>query len=191
MGSNPSVATADSVNRTVFSSNGGQTIDRSTNTPWTAMNYTRLADGRLISVAFIPTNDSCPEKNADGSTTFRPVKLQVFTSSDLGKTWTESTAPVTAPDGVQFGMNRGMRVNRGVMQLPDGTILVGAYTNFGPDTNPTRTILLQSTDGGKTFSVRSTVGSRRHAVRLGGHRGPQHGGVHRRPADPSGLKNRG
>src|SRR5690606_39906878 len=54
-------------------------------------------------------------------------------------------------------MSNGLRVHRRVIELADGTLLVPAYTVF-QETSPTSTsIVLQSTDQGKSWTLRSEI----------------------------------
>lgn len=104
----------------------------------------RLADGSLMALLFTPLPAPAPNKFA----------ISVGTSTDLGDTWTTHLAPLVEN---KWKMSY-YRVTRETMQLPDGTILQGVYA--GGTINGLAgqyTMILQSTDGGKSFSQRSAV----------------------------------
>src|SRR5262249_51722905 len=52
--------------------------------------------------------------------------------------------------------NRGMRIWRNPILLPDGTVLQPAYTTLKDDPSQ-RSILLQTKDAGRTWTMRSTI----------------------------------
>ncbi|NNG36791.1 exo-alpha-sialidase [Nakamurella aerolata] len=103
----------------------------------------RLRNGDVLSSNFVPT------ANGDGTDGFA-----MFRSSDVGKTWTEYRAKIVE-DKWQFGW---YRIHRDMLELDDGTLLLGAYGNG--TVNGVRkgySLILQSTDGGKTWTQRSAV----------------------------------
>ncbi|SDS29720.1 sialidase family protein [Microlunatus soli] len=144
---NPDVATEDSVTLTSTSRDGGRTFLTTQPTDWASLSYLRLSDGSIKEVDFIP-------EWADSGHT--AIVLDVHSSDDLGETWTGTKAPVTPPEGKKFALERGLRITRGLMELPDGTLLQPAYTQYAGDVG-WRSILLQSTDDGGSWTVRSTI----------------------------------
>jgi len=106
----------------------------------------RLDDGSLLSIEFIP-------EWTDESRT--SVNLKVWRSPD-GSTWTLSKGRFTPPPGDVLGpMDRGLRVHREPILLPDGTLLLPAYTAFQGQTPSS--IILQSTDRGTTWTLRGKI----------------------------------
>lgn len=145
---NPDVGTAASVVNMSESDDSGLTfLNTQQNYPTTALNMVRLSDGSLLAIDFIP------EWTSDQHT---QVNLVVHTSKD-GRKWTTIKAPVTMPPDKKLGpMSNGMRVHRGPLLLPDGTLLVPAYTVLTGSSRQL-SIVLQSTDQGLTWSLRSTI----------------------------------
>jgi hypothetical protein len=145
---NADVGTAASVvNMSVSGDSGLTFLDTRQNYPATALNMVRMPDGTLLAIDFIPqwTDDQHTQ-----------VNLLVHTSADGGQ-WTTIKAPLTMPPDMKLGpMSNGLRVHRGTMVLPDGTLIVPAYTVL---TGSSRQIslVLQSTDRGRSWSLRSAV----------------------------------
>lgn len=108
-------------------------------------NASVLADGSLLSVAFVPAW----EKGAQVAT------FATWSSPDAGETWVTGVGAFDAGEVI-----RGLRFHRGMIQVPDGpaagTILVPFYGLFGDD--QTRTIgLAASADGGATWGRWGTI----------------------------------
>ncbi|NNG35180.1 discoidin domain-containing protein [Nakamurella aerolata] len=145
---NADLASADAVSVVARSGNSGQTWNTVGPSDWMALNMAKLADGSLLTVDFIPEWTDASHRN---------VVLVSYRSTDGGSTFTRSTVPVAPPAGTNWGpMERGLRVARGLYQLPDGTLLMPAYTQVTGDP-AARVIILQSTDNGASWSVRSTI----------------------------------
>lgn len=104
----------------------------------------RLSNGSLMALLFTPTAAPAPNR----------LGISVATSTDLGASWTRRVAPIVEN---KWKMSY-YRVTRDTMQLPDGTILQGVYGagTIGGVTGQF-SMILQSTDGGKSFSQRSAV----------------------------------
>lgn len=106
-----------------------------------AISMARLDDGSLFAAEFLPTTDSAGA-----------LALRIARSTDLGRTWTRSTAKLIQ-DKITF---RSLRVHRGILQLTDGTLLMPAYGSATGDPKG-RTALLQSTDRGQTWTIRNAA----------------------------------
>ncbi|MFC7624565.1 sialidase family protein [Microlunatus sp. GCM10028923] len=147
---NPDVGGAASINNMAFSYDSGKTfLDVQRNYPFSALNMARLRDGTLISIEFIP-------EWTDSSHTTTDLKL--WTSTDDGETWKPSRGTFTPSPGRTIGpMSNGLRVHRRVLELADGTLLVPAYTAFKETLPGWASIVLQSTDRGKTWTMRSEI----------------------------------
>ncbi|SEE88187.1 sialidase family protein [Jiangella alba] len=148
---NDDVAAADSiVNMSVSDDSGLSFLTTQRNYPTTALNMTRLPDGSLFAVDFIP-------EWADATRT--SVNLLSWRSADGGQTWERIKGRFTPPAGDQFaGTDRGLRVHRVPRVLADGAIVVPVYTVYR--SAPRRvSAFLQSTDGGLTWTQRSVVPS--------------------------------
>ncbi len=103
----------------------------------------RRSNGEIVVPRFMP------DWNGTG-----PV-IVTRVSADRGQTWTTRSAAVTPPPGKTFttnGFDKGMRVHKGAMELPDGRLIVGAYGKFAEDAKWS-SFLLTSTDGGASWSV--------------------------------------
>lgn len=114
-----------------FQTGGGQT---------NVLNAARLDDGSLLAVEFLPIIDP-----ATGV-----ISLDTARSTDLGRTWTRGAATFVQ-DKVKF---QWIRVHRGITVLVDGTLLMPVYGTAVGETKH-RSTLLQSTDNGQTWTVRS------------------------------------
>jgi len=145
---NDDVATAESVNNMSTSLDSAVSfLNTRRNQSVSAHNMLRLNDGSMLSVDFIPewTDES-----------HKAVNLKVWRSTDLGETWQLTKAPFTPPPGKVLGpMDRGLRVHREPMLLPDGTIILPAYTAYQGERGSS--IVLQSTDGGATWTQRGQL----------------------------------
>jgi hypothetical protein len=145
---NPDVGTAASVvNMSVSNDSGLTFLTTQRNYPTSALNMVRMPDGSLLAIDFIP-------QWADDQHTY--VNLLVHTSPD-GRKWTTVKAPVTMPPDMKLGpMSNGMRVHRRPMVLADGTLIVPAYTVLAGSSRQI-SIVLQSTDRGRSWSFRSAI----------------------------------
>lgn len=145
---NPDVGTAESVLNMSTSDDAGLSfLTTQRNYPASALNMTRMPDGSLLSIDFIPewTNENHTQ-----------VDLMVRTSRD-GKKWELTKAPLTMPTDKQLGpMSNGLRVHRRPLLLADGTLIVPAYTVLRGSSRQL-SIVLQSTDHGRTWSLRSVI----------------------------------
>jgi hypothetical protein len=145
---NADSGTVDSVNGLRVSYNSGTSYNEFQDNTATALGMARLPDGDIIAVDFIP-------EWADAERT--SVFIVSKNSQDMGRTWKTVRGRFTPPAGsVLGGFDRGLRVHRGPIQLTDGTLIVPAYTQYVGDPR-NRTILLQSTDAGRSWTQRATI----------------------------------
>lgn len=146
--SNQDVGSAAASNNLSVSDDGGLTfLNTVRGESVQAQNAARLPDGSLMSPEFIPIW-------GDAAHTFSNLKVRRSTD---GKNWGPvELAPVENLPGHRLGpMSNGMRVAGNPITLPDGTIVIAAYTAFvGEKQNG---MLLQTTDGGKTWKIRSIL----------------------------------
>ncbi|WP_152366114.1 sialidase family protein [Microlunatus speluncae] len=149
-GANPDVGSAASINNMAVSEDSGKKfLEAQRDYPLQALNMGRLRDGSLISIDFIPEWTDASHKTTD---------LKIWKSTDNGRTWDPSRGIFTPSPGRTIGpMSNGLRVHRRVIELADGTIMVPAYTNFAETRSTTTSIILQSTDRGKTWTMRSEI----------------------------------
>ncbi|OLF18525.1 exo-alpha-sialidase [Actinophytocola xanthii] len=144
---NDDVASADSVNNMSTSLDSGLSfLTTQRNAPTGAFNMVRLDDGSLLSIDFIP---EWRDEAHSG------INLKVWRSTDAGATWKLTRAPFTPPPGKVLGGNRGLRVHREALLLPDGTIIVPAYLAYVGERQAS--IVLQSTDRGRTWTQRGQI----------------------------------
>jgi hypothetical protein len=145
---NDDVAAADPiVNMSTSLDSGLSFLTTQRNAPTSALNMIRLDDSSLLSVDFIP-------KWRDAAQT--AINLRVWRSRDDGATWKLEKAPFTLPPGKEFGTtNRGLRVHREPLQLPDGTLILPAYLAYKGE--QASSIVLQSTDRGATWTQRGQI----------------------------------
>lgn len=147
-GGNPDVGTAASINNMSTSEDSGKTfLTTVRDSGASALNMTRTPDGSLLTIDFIPAWKDATQTS---------INLIVRTSKDGGKTWKVRKAPVTTPAGKLFGLSNGLRVHRRPLVLADGTLIVPAYTVF-KGTSQQTAIVLQSTDQGRSWSVRGEI----------------------------------
>ncbi|WP_162606681.1 exo-alpha-sialidase [Jiangella asiatica] len=111
---------------------------------FTMVATTRLRDGALLSASFVPTTAPAPNR----------VGISMARSTDLATTWTQWTAPLVEN---KWRLN-WYRIHRDIIELADGTLLMGAY-GHGTIAGVTKeySLVLESTDGGQTFQQRSAV----------------------------------
>lgn len=146
----PDIGSADVNNGLLVSHDGGESFTdrRAVNMNTHAMR--RTANGEIVSVQFIPRwTDS--NQNA--------VQVRSFVSGNLGKTWSERLGSYTPPAGKQLAQSafdRGFRVHKDLLQLPDGTLLTAAYGRYVGDP-AWRSWIIQSTDNGRSWTERGTI----------------------------------
>jgi hypothetical protein len=102
---------------------------------------TRLRDGRILTAQFT-ANVTSPTGLA----------VRMGSSGDVGRTWTDWTATVLQPS-TPLGW---VRVQRTLMQLNDGTLLMTGYGAIKA-TGEGVSLVFQSTDDAHAWSVRSIV----------------------------------
>lgn len=139
----------DSVHNTVppgvlVSHDGAKTfVDRRDDTLLNTTTMMRLDNGHYIAPDFVPEwTDSGPV-------------VVTRLSRDRGKTWSVVKGHITPPAGKTFTnvkFDKGIRLHKNAMQLPDGRVLVGAYGMFGEDQRWSA-MILSTTDEGTTWSV--------------------------------------
>lgn len=148
-GANDDVATADPVHNMAVSEDSATSfLTTKRNFPVGAANMTRLPDGTLMTVDFIP-------EWADDTRT--SVNIRSWTSKDNGATW-KLTKGLFTPPSPFAGTDRGLRVHRKPMILADGALVVPAYTYYAADRRRS-SIFLQTTDGGRSWTQRSKIPS--------------------------------
>ncbi len=107
---------------------------------------TRLRDGTVLTSNFVPRSltPSTPDR----------FGIMMARSTDLAGSWTTWTAPLVEN---KWRLN-WYRVHRDLIELADGTILMGAYGQ-GTIGGVTKeySLVLESGDGGQTFRQRSAV----------------------------------
>ncbi len=147
---NPDVGSAASINNMAFSNDSGKTfLDVRRDYPFSALNMGRLRDGTLMSIEFIPVWTDASHRTTD---------LKIWKSTDNGQTWKHTLGTFTPPPGRTIGpMSNGLRVHRRVIELADGTIMVPAYTAFKETLPGWTSIILQSTDQGTSWTMRSEI----------------------------------
>jgi hypothetical protein len=105
---------------------------------------TRLRDGSVLSASFVPT--TAPEPNRNG--------IMIARSTDLAKSWTTWNAPLVE----NMWKLSWYRIHRDMIELADGTILLGAYGQ-GTINGVTKqySLVFESTDDGRTFRQRAAI----------------------------------
>lgn len=114
---------------------------------FTMVGTTRLRDGSLLSASFVPASVTPP------APTHR-ITFPMARSTDLATSWTTWDAPLIEN---KWRLN-WYRVHRDLIELADGTILMGGYGN-GTINGVTKeySLVFESHDGGQTFQQRSAV----------------------------------
>lgn len=103
-----------------------------------------LSDGSLMALLFVPVAAPAPNR----------LGISVAVSTDQGASWARHLAPIVEN---KWKMD-WYRVTRDTLQLPDGTILQGVYGSGTVNGVAGQySMILQSTDDGKSFSQRSLV----------------------------------
>jgi hypothetical protein len=114
----------------------------------------RLRDGSVLSASFVPVSAPAPNR----------VGFPMARSTDLAKSWTTWTAPLVE----NLWKLSWYRVHRDLIELDDGTIIMGGY---GQGTINGRvgeyTLVFESSDGGKTFRQRSAINTVDNTNELG------------------------
>ena len=152
-GENADTATAPIEGGRVLSNDGGLTFPAATyqhtdgvGTPGTFA--VRLRSGRLVSIDFRPL-----------SSTASTATVATFSSTDNGASWTQGTATYTPPSGANPS---SLRTDEQPIELADGTIVDSTYVTGANGLS--NSILMQSTDGGATFSRRGVIAAATSAV---------------------------
>lgn len=140
---NPDVGSADPVIGYKRSTDGGATFPSTHSTGDTSFGTAgRLKDGTLIDVAFIPISIASTTK----------VNLRVKKSSNNGVSWTPIDSTLTTTSGWTWGgMNRGLRVNQGMITDAAGNLYISYYTKYTGDLGM-RVETAISRDGGVTWT---------------------------------------
>jgi hypothetical protein len=139
---NPDVGSADPVIGYKRSADGGQSFPAAHSTGDSSFaTTTRLADGSLLDVGFIPVSI------ADADT----VNLRVKRSVNDGVSWTPVASTLSTNSGWTWGaFNRGLRVNPGMIRNGAGELFISFYTRYTGDPG-TRTEIARSRDNGVTW----------------------------------------
>ncbi|MCW3818921.1 discoidin domain-containing protein [Micromonospora sp. DR5-3] len=145
---NEDIATVDNLAAMIHSDDRGYTfpsgIDRNSGSGF----YTKLRDGAILMVEFIPA------KVIDSHT----VELVSRRSTDNGKTWKREAAMFTTDQTFNPArFDRGMRAHRDIFYALDGSLLMGYYTAYQQDSGH-RAEIARSIDNGKTWKRYATVG---------------------------------
>ncbi|MBM7783701.1 exo-alpha-sialidase [Tenggerimyces flavus] len=111
---------------------------------FTMVATTRLHNGDVLGASFVPTTAPAPNR----------IGIPMAKSTDVAKSWTTWTAPLIEN---KWRLN-WYRVHRDLIELEDGTILLGGYGN-GTINGVAKeySLVFESTDGGQTFRQRSAV----------------------------------
>jgi len=122
----------------------------------------QLSDGRLMADFYSWHNVRAEEKQAVKEPkwwlgqSIAPysaayvVGVSIVTSADGGRTWSKHYTLVNAPGWLDFATNKP------VLELPGGTLLVPMYGRR-PGDNHDSSVVMRSTDGGRTWSRPSVV----------------------------------
>lgn len=145
-GRNEDSPTAPPRNTRAIGENNGQIF-----TPYTALPAehamvasTRLRSGTLLTASFVPVSSPAPNR----------FGILMASSTDAAKSWQNWTAPITE-DKWKLGW---YRIHRDLIELADGTLLLGGYGKGAIDgVTKEYSLIFESTDGGKSFRQRSAV----------------------------------
>lgn len=111
---------------------------------FTMVATTRLRDGAILSASFVPVPSPAPNR----------FGFPMAKSTDVAKSWTTWTAPLIEN---KWKLS-WYRVHRDLVELADGTLLLGGYGSGVIDgVNKQYSLVFESTDGGRTFRQRSAV----------------------------------
>lgn len=155
--SNEDLPQADSAASMIHSDDAGFTFPSGINTDTGAGWFSKLRDGSILGVEFVP------KRLVDDHT----VELISRRSTDNGRTWKDFTATFTTDksfDGSKF--DRGIRVHRDIFYATDGSLLMTYYTSYAGDPLY-RTELARSTDNGETWQRYATVATLTDGVWMG------------------------
>lgn len=143
--SNEDVATADGERLVARSTDNGHTFPygyQDSIPPFSS----KLRNGDLFGVEFIP-------KSAEQHT----ATLVQRRSSDLGATWKEETGRFTTDKTFDPGsFNRGLRVQRDILDDSQGRLLLSYYTKYAEDSAGSAELAI-SKDNGKNWQRLSTI----------------------------------
>lgn len=104
----------------------------------------RLHDGSVLSASFVPVTAPAPNR----------FGIPMARSTDVAETWETWTAPLIE-DKWKLSW---YRVHRDLVELPDGTLLLGGYGSGTINGVANEySLLFESTDGGKTFRQRAAI----------------------------------
>jgi hypothetical protein len=145
-GRNEDSPTAPLVNTRAIGEDNGQIFKPYDALPstFTGVATTRLRNGDILSASFVPGTAPAPNR----------IGFPMAKSTDVAKSWTTWTAPLIE----NKWKLAWYRVHRDLLELADGTLLLGGYGKGvinGVDKE--YSLVFESSDGGKTFSQRSAV----------------------------------
>jgi hypothetical protein len=104
----------------------------------------QLRDGSILAASFLLDSSPAPNRFA----------VKMARSTDVAGSWTTYNAPLIEN---KWKLS-WYRIHRDLMELPDGTLLLGGYGQGTIDgVNKQYSLILQSTDRGKSWSQRSAV----------------------------------
>jgi hypothetical protein len=105
----------------------------------------RLRNGSMVSVPFDAARSTNPSSTV--------CTFNYLTSANNGGNWSAQTGgTVTFPVQTYW-----MRFHRGIFQENDGTCYAPAYVSYAVSGGATRSVLLKSTDNGKTWTLHSEI----------------------------------
>jgi hypothetical protein len=131
--------------RAVADNNGQVFVPYSALPPeFTMVATTRLRDGSVLSASFVPGTAPAPNR----------IGIPMARSTDVAKSWTAWTAPLVE----NLWKLDWYRIHRDLIELPDGTLLLGAYGK-GTINGVFKeySLVFESSDGGQSFRQRSAV----------------------------------
>lgn len=131
--------------RAVADDNGQVFVPYSALPPeFTMVATTRLRDGSVLSASFVPGTAPAPNR----------IGIPMARSTDVATSWTSWTAPLVE----NLWKLDWYRIHRDIIELPDGTLLLGAYGK-GTINGVVReySLVFESSDGGQSFRQRSAV----------------------------------
>jgi hypothetical protein len=102
---------------------------------------TRLRNGRILTAQFTAATQSPTG-----------LGIRMGSSADVGRTWKSWDAPVTQPDTALAWI----RVQRTLMELPDGELLMTGYGAIKANGQAV-SLVFESSDNGHTWAVRSII----------------------------------
>jgi hypothetical protein len=126
---------------------GGTTFGPAQATESSFYALTRLSDGDILDVAFLPRSIAADR---------RTVSMRVTRSSDNGVTWTPQTSTFVLPYAVTASFDRGLRVNPNVLVDANGWLYISYYTRFEGDSG-NRAEIAVSKDEGVTWQRQGPI----------------------------------